>query len=70
MQVLLQDTEHLGIAIRHEGLGEKLDAVDLVIDLEPDVDGRIVPGGSNFVAANGAFQAIDAALLPLDLDVF
>jgi uncharacterized surface protein with fasciclin (FAS1) repeats len=40
-----------------------------VIDAEPDGrDARLVPGGADREAANGALHAIDRVLLPLDLE--
>jgi uncharacterized surface protein with fasciclin (FAS1) repeats len=40
-----------------------------IIDADPDVrDPRFVPGTTDILASNGAVQAIDRVLLPLDLD--
>ncbi|MGG5819040.1 fasciclin domain-containing protein [Falsiroseomonas sp. HW251] len=41
-----------------------------VVDAEPGLrDPRFVPGGTDIEASNGAVQAIDRVLLPLDLDL-
>ncbi len=40
-----------------------------ILDADPDLrDARFVPGATDILAANGAVQAIDRVLLPLDLD--